>query len=150
MSLTSIPFSIHLYRLHNDKYQPESGWLASSMASSDAYPSPPPSPPPGGAKVDPILRNALRYTISEKEYKTLHEYLITRSPPAVRKRAPQPPRYNAIVQSKDDYNAAAVRASLRLFVTSQAGLKIWDLFTTQILGRDRHLKFELLWRTVKP
>ena len=111
------------------------------MASNDdSYPSPPPSPPRGGAKVDPILRNALRYTISEKEYKTLHEYLITRSPNAVRKRAPEPPRYNAIVQSKDDYNAAAIRASFRLFVASEAGLKIWDLFSTRILGRGRPLK----------
>lgn len=110
------------------------------MASGGAYPSPPPSPPRGGAKVDPIVRNALRYTLSEKEYKTLHQYLITRSPPAVRKRAPQPPRYNAIVQSKDDYNAAATRASLRLFVASQAGLKIWDLFNTRILGRGGSLK----------
>jgi len=104
------------------------------MASSEAYPSPPSTPPHDGAKVDPILRNALRYTISEKEYRTLHQYLITRSPPAFRKRAPHPPRYNAIVQSKDDYSAAAVRASLRVFVASQAGLKIWDLLTTRILG----------------
>ena len=112
------------------------------MASAEAYPSPPPSPSRGGVKVDPILRNALRYTISEKEYKTLHQYLITRSPPVVRKRAPQPPRYNAIVQSKDDYNAAAIRASLRLFVASQMGLKIWDLFTIWVLGRGGSLKSE--------
>ena len=115
------------------------------MAPGEASPSPPPSPPRGRAKVDPILRNALRYTISEKEYKTLHQYLITRSSPSVQERAPQPPRYDAIVQSKDDYNTAAIRTSLRLFVASQAGLKLWDLFTTRILGRDGSLKSEGLF-----
>lgn len=106
------------------------------MSSADAYPSPPASP----AKVDPVLRNALRYTISAKEYETLHQYLITRSPPAVRKRVPQPRRYEALVKSDNDYNAAAVRASLRLFVATQTGLKIWDLITTQLLGRGRPQK----------
>lgn len=107
------------------------------MASGGAYPSPPPSP----AKVDPILRNALRYTISAKEYKTLHQYLLKRSPPSVRKRVPQPPRYTVLVQSDDDFNAAAVRASLRVFVATQTGLKLWDLITTNILGRGKSQKW---------
>ncbi|KAI9881281.1 MAG: hypothetical protein M1830_005567 [Pleopsidium flavum] len=106
------------------------------MPSADDYPSPPASP----AKVDPVLRNALRYTISAKEYETLHQYLIARSPPSVRKRVPQPPRYEAIVQSKNDYNAAAVRASLRVFLATQTGLKIWDLVTTHVLARGRPQK----------
>lgn len=103
------------------------------MASTDPYPSPPPSP----TKVDPVLLNALRYTISAKEYKTLHQYLITRSPPPIRRRAPQPPRYDAIVHSRDDYNAATVRASLRVFAATLAGLKAWDFFTTHVLARSR-------------
>src|SRR3954447_26826952 len=36
---------------------------------------------------DPILRNALRYTISAREYATLHKYVISRSR-ALKKRAP--------------------------------------------------------------
>ena len=98
------------------------------------------SPPLGPAKIDPILRNALRYTISAKEYKTLHQYLIIRTPPAVRKQAPQPPRYSSIVQTKDDFNAAAIRASLRVFIASQTGLKLWDLIATYVLRRDRPQK----------
>jgi len=105
------------------------------MSSTDT--SPPPPPPAAPAKVDPVLRNALRYTISAKEYETLHQYLIKRSPPAVRRRAPQPPRYEAIVRSTNDYNAAAVRASLRVFLGTQTTLKLWDLVNTYILARRR-------------
>ena len=92
---------------------------------------------PKSAKIDPVLRNTLRYTLSAKEYETLHEYLISRSPKAVRRKAPQPPRYSAIVRSRDDFNAAAIRASLRVFVATQTGLKIWELITTAFLARGK-------------
>ncbi|KAL8700562.1 MAG: hypothetical protein Q9201_005377 [Fulgogasparrea decipioides] len=103
------------------------------MASTEPYPSPPPSPKP--SKIDPVLRNALRYTISAKEYKILHEYLITRSPSALRKRAPPPARINSIIRASDDHNAAAVRASLRVFIASQTGLQLWNLLTTRVLRK---------------
>lgn len=105
------------------------------MASNDPYPSPPPTP--SKAKVDPILRNALRYTISAKEYKTLHLYFITRSPAAVRKRAPPPPNYASLVQTKDDYNGAAIRASLRVFIAIQSSLKLWELIKANLLARGK-------------
>ncbi|KAI4141355.1 MAG: hypothetical protein L6R39_005384, partial [Caloplaca ligustica] len=103
------------------------------MASGESYPSPPPSPK--RSKVDPILRNALRYTISAKEYQTLHEYIITRSPAAVRKRIVAPARVDAITRASDDYNAAAIRASLRVFIASQTGLEVWNWITTRLLAR---------------
>lgn len=103
--------------------------------ASEPYPSPPPSPK--SSKIDPVLRNALRYTISAKEYKTLHEYLITRSPQALRKRAPPPAKVDSLTRADDDYNAAAIRASLRVFIASQTGLQIWDLITTHILARGK-------------
>ena len=42
---------------------------------------PPPQPQPTSAKAatDPILRNALRYTISAREYAALHRYVLSRS-----------------------------------------------------------------------
>ncbi|KAI9833174.1 MAG: hypothetical protein M1819_003797 [Sarea resinae] len=97
--------------------------------------SPKPSSDP--AKCDPILRNALRYTVSAKEYKLLHEYLISRAPPAVKQRSPPPARYEAIVRSKDDYNAAAVRAAGRVFLASQTGLKIWEMIANKIINRGK-------------
>lgn len=115
------------------------------MASAEPYPSPPPSPVP--SRVDPILRNVLRYTVSAKEYKTLHDYLITRSPPAVRKRAPPPARVNSIARVSDDHNAAAIRASLRVFIVSQIGLQVWDQLTARIFGRGNPPKYASLIRS---
>ncbi|KAF2500168.1 hypothetical protein BU16DRAFT_569908 [Lophium mytilinum] len=89
-------------------------------------------------KIDPILRNALRYTVSAKEYRLLHQYLISRAP-AVRKRTPPPPKYDAIVKTSDDYNAAAIRASLRLGVSTFAALKAWEFITTKVLARGKAL-----------
>ena len=109
--------------------------LLRSMASKDPYPSPPQSP--AKAKGDPILRNTLRYTISAKEYKTLHEWFISRSPQAVRKRAPTPHKYASLVQTKDDYNGAAIRASLRVFIAAQTSLQLWELIKTNLLAKRR-------------
>ncbi|KAL8740816.1 MAG: hypothetical protein Q9190_006517 [Brigantiaea leucoxantha] len=110
--------------------------ISNDMASADQYPSQPSAP----RIADPILRNALRYTISEKEYKALHEYLISRAPPALRKRAIPPSRVTSFVKANDEFNAAAVRASLRVFIASQTGLKIWALITTYIAERGRSQK----------
>ncbi len=108
------------------------------MAPEESYSSPPPSP--AKSKIDPILRNALRYTISAKEYKTLHQYLITRSPPAVRRRAPPPLNYTFLLETEDDYNGAAIRASLRVFIAAQTSLKLWELIKTSLLARGRPQK----------
>ncbi|KAI4110567.1 MAG: hypothetical protein LQ345_006961 [Seirophora villosa] len=108
------------------------------MPAAEPYPSPPSSPDsssPEAFEVDPVLRNALRYTISAKEYQTLHEYLINRSPAALRKRAPSPEKVSAISRASNDHNAAAIRASLRVFIASQTGLQVWDLITTRLLSR---------------
>jgi hypothetical protein len=93
------------------------------------------SPPPGKLQpIDPILRNALRYTISAKEYQLLHQYLLSRAP-VVKKRTIHPKRYDAIAKGRDDYNVAAFRASLRLGVVTFSGLKAWELIQTKLLSR---------------
>ena len=103
----------------------------SSATPSSSSPSKP-------ENIDPILRNALRYTVSAKEYRLLHQYLISRAP-AVRKRTPPPPRYDAIIKTTDDYNAAAIRVSLRLGLSTFAGLKAWELLTAKILACGKPL-----------
>ena len=99
----------------------------SSPSASQSCPSGPPT-------VDPILRNALRYTISAKEYELLHQYLLSRAP-AVKKRTPHPKRFDAMSKGPDDYNVAAIRASLRLGLVTYSGLKAWELINTKLLAR---------------
>lgn len=90
--------------------------------------------------IDPVVRNALRYSLSPREYQLLHKYLIARAP-AVKKRAPPPAKYERAVSSADDYNAAAIRVSLRVFTTTFAGLKLWELISTKILARGKTLPY---------
>jgi hypothetical protein len=106
------------------------------MASPD-----PKSIPANDPSIDPILRNTLRYTISAKEYKLLHDYLISRSPSPLKKRAPQPTNYEAVVKSRDDYNAAAIRAALRVFLATGTGLKLWDIVMGQLMGKGKPKKY---------
>ncbi|KAF2262615.1 hypothetical protein CC78DRAFT_519822 [Lojkania enalia] len=102
------------------------------MSSSSSASQPSSSGKP--ERIDPILRNALRYTLSPKEYQLLHQYLLSRAP-AVRKRTLPPRQYDAIAKGSDDYNAAAVRASLRLAFVTFSGLKAWELIATKVLAR---------------
>ena len=87
-------------------------------------------------RLDPVLRNVIRYTISAKEYRTLHEYLIKQTPHALRDRTLDPAQYAAAIKSKDDYNAAAIRASLRVFLAAQTSLKLYDIIVTKFLRRN--------------
>jgi hypothetical protein len=89
---------------------------------------PPPLPDPG---VNPVLRNALRVSLSAKEYKALHDYAVERISPSVQGKIPSPAKFEAITRSKNKYNEAAVRASLRVFLGSGALLKLVDF----IIGR---------------
>lgn len=109
------------------------------MASADSCPSPPPSPARAQAN-SVILLNTLHYTLSAKEYETFHEYIITHSPKVVRRKAPPPHNYSSIVQTNGDFNAAAVRVSLRVFIASQTGLKLWDMINEHIFARGKPRK----------
>lgn len=87
---------------------------------------------------DPILRNALRYTISAKEYQTLHKYIISRSK-ILKRNAPTAPQVEKLVDrpGRDDYNAAAVRASLRVFFATSAALKAYSAISERLFGKER-------------
>lgn len=106
--------------------------------ASDSTGVPYPSLSSGPRKLsDPVLRNAIRYTLSEKEYDAVHRFMATRTPRAIRRRTLPPQSYPKSVPPQDDYNAAAVRASLRVFVVTQLGLKTWDIISKRILSKDR-------------
>ncbi|KAG9692563.1 hypothetical protein KCU95_g7401, partial [Aureobasidium melanogenum] len=82
-------------------------------------------------KLDPVTRNALRYTVSAKEYELLHQYLASRAP-SVQKRALPPRKFEAIVQSNHDATVSTVRASLRVFAMTYAALKGWDVISRRL------------------
>ena len=114
--------------------------LPTTMAST--HPSC--SKPSGGDRPDrvsarherAVLRNAVRYTISAKEYETLHKYIISRSK-ILKRNAPTVAKVEKLVEppGRDDYHAAAVRASLRAFMATAAWLKVWGLIQARLLGQ---------------
>lgn len=112
-----------------------------SKSAADPHTSPPSSP--SKSKVDPILRNALRYTLSKEEYDALYSYVRTRAPKSIQRRARHLRSYSAVVQKGDDYTASTVRASLRVFILSQAGLKVWDLISTHLLSRKKASRLQV-------
>lgn len=85
---------------------------------------------------DPILRNALRYTISAQEYETLHKYIISRSK-VLKRNAPTVAKVERLVErpGRDDYHASAVRAASRVFVATGAALKLYGLVVERVLGQ---------------
>jgi hypothetical protein len=88
--------------------------------------------------LDPLTRTALRYSLSPREYELLYEYLISRAPPRIQKRAPNPPRYAKITKSSSengDENIAALRAALRVFVGTYVGLKGWNALMQKLASR---------------
>jgi hypothetical protein len=115
------------------------------MSSGASQPTPGPSK---SQTIDPILRNALRYTISAKEYELLHQYLLSRAP-VVKKRTIHPKRYDAIVKGPDDYNVAAFRAALRLGIVTFSGLKAWEVISTRLLSPGTAKRCGMCLTTIK-
>ncbi|KAG9248401.1 hypothetical protein BJ878DRAFT_46334 [Calycina marina] len=114
-----------------------------------------PSPPPGRVSArlttDPILKNALRYTISASEYESLHRYILSRSN-VLKRNSPTVAKVEKIFDEKtptgeryNDYNASAIRASARVFVASAAALKLWGIVGERFLGKEKGTKTPL-WR----
>jgi hypothetical protein len=91
-----------------------------------------------GKPMDPVLRNAMRYSLSPHEYELLHKYLLKRTP-LVKKTAPKPASFQKAVKGTDDYNAETVRLTIRLLLTSYLGLKVWEEVVPKILARGKPL-----------
>ncbi|KAF2225501.1 hypothetical protein BDZ85DRAFT_231329 [Elsinoe ampelina] len=85
--------------------------------------------------LDPVFRNALRYTVSPKEYELLHNYLLSRAPATVKKRAPQPKKYEAMMRHGGEYNSASIRAAIRVFIAVYTGFKGWEVISEKLLRR---------------
>ncbi|KFH45400.1 hypothetical protein ACRE_037580 [Hapsidospora chrysogenum ATCC 11550] len=106
--------------------------------SSSTDPSREAPPPKATASTDPILRNALRYTVSADEYATLHKYILSRSR-ALRRVAPSPGGVDKALRprkGRDDYNARAVRHALRVFAATWLGMKGWDTVERRMKNKE--------------
>ncbi|PYH63306.1 uncharacterized protein BO88DRAFT_399394 [Aspergillus vadensis CBS 113365] len=93
--------------------------------ASDSTPNP---------DLHPVVRNALRISLSAKEYKLLHDYAVQRTPSAIQNKLPSPSAFEAIVRSKNKHNEASIRTSLRVFVLSSSLLKLVDVVAGRIRG----------------
>ena len=99
------------------------GEKAEDMSSSSG-----PASPRRQADVDPILRNALRFTISAREETLLRQYLSGKTslvkdvPPELNKRKSK-------TSNEEDYNMATARVAVRLFAASFSGLTVWELIS---------------------
>jgi hypothetical protein len=93
----------------------------------------------------------LRYTISAKEYATLHKYVLSRSR-VLRRAAPSVATVERIVDGPveeqtpgkgspvrkaggDPYNVRAVRDALRVFAGTAAAMKAYDVVTKKLSGK---------------
>ncbi|KAH6645067.1 hypothetical protein BKA67DRAFT_586834 [Truncatella angustata] len=120
------------------------------------------SRPPASSKsqartsaADPVLRNALRYTISAREYESLHKYVLSRSR-LLKRRAPSAntvERYmdggakdggkgkgkakegSASGGGGDTYNARAIRHALRVFIATGLGMKAYNVLMARLKGQ---------------
>lgn len=110
---------------------------SSNSSSSSSHLSNRSSSP--AAPLDPILRNALRYSLSPREYDLLHKHFLSSRavPRPIRGKAPPPRQYAKSVRSVDDYNASAVRVALRVWVGSYAALKAWDVLSARLWGSGK-------------
>lgn len=100
------------------------------MSAPDATSTAPAPDPPD---IHPVVRTALRISLSAKEYRALHG-LVGQRAPGVQRKLISPSHYDAIVHSKNRRNEAAVRASLRVFVGTGAALKLVETIISRIRG----------------
>ncbi|OTB10265.1 hypothetical protein K445DRAFT_323129 [Daldinia sp. EC12] len=118
------------------------------------------SKPKSKSAVDPVLRNALRYTISAREYETLHKYVLSRSR-LLRKRVPS---VNAVEKymdggrrgstsdrdasrnkgkekatngGGDTYNTRTIRDALRVFIATGLGMRAYETILARIKAQKQ-------------
>jgi hypothetical protein len=83
-----------------------------------------------------MTHNALQYVLSAREHEVLHDFLVKRTPKSVQKRTPHVPK----PCSDHDYNPAAFRSALRVFLAATSGLKSWELISARLLSTGKRRK----------
>ncbi|PCH07029.1 hypothetical protein PENOC_021340 [Penicillium occitanis (nom. inval.)] len=113
-----------------------------AIVRSTGMPPPQPNPPPEDAAapaVHPVIQNALRVSLSAKEYKVLHERILKRSL-TLNNRLPSPAKYESIVRTSNKYNVAAIRASVRVFLGVSGGMSLVEAVIARIGKGDTSTK----------
>ncbi|CAI4211704.1 unnamed protein product [Parascedosporium putredinis] len=113
------------------------------------FPGRPAGQPKGSRSlVDPIARTALRYSMSAREYATLHNYVISRSrllkraAPSVstveklidgnRAAARKDAKESRAASGGDDYNVRAVRHAIRVFLATGSLMKLYAVVSKKL------------------
>lgn len=81
--------------------------------------------------IHPLVRNALRVSLSTKEYRALHDVAVRRAP-SLKTKLPSPSRYEAMANPKNRHNEAALRTSLRVLVGSGLALKLVEVVMSRV------------------
>lgn len=77
----------------------------------------------------------LYFALNDNEQRLLHRYLIQRRGREVQRGNPQATDNIRQAAIHDDYHAATIRSSLRVFLATAAGWKAWELASTTLQGR---------------
>ena len=83
-----------------------------------------------------MTTSTLQYALSAREYELLHDFLAKRSPKSLRSRSLPFARPSF----SNDYNPAAFRSALRVFLATFTGLKSWALVSQRVLSRGKAKK----------
>lgn len=105
----------------------------SSSAATSSVPGDAPPTPEKAPALHPIIQNALRISLSAKEYRTLHG-IATKRAPSIQTKLPSPSSFDAMALSKNRHGEAALRASLRVFVGSGLVLKLLEAVMSRVRG----------------
>ncbi|KAF7508779.1 hypothetical protein GJ744_008656 [Endocarpon pusillum] len=82
-----------------------------------------------------VHRTPLCFALNDNEQKLLHHYLIRRHGREAQSSRPQTEGHVRRAALHDDYHAATVRSSLRVFLATAAGLKAWELASITLQSR---------------
>lgn len=119
-----------------------------------ASPTPGPRPESRAARLaEPVARNALRYSMSYREYATLHKYILSRSK-LLKRTAPAPgtverlidgerahaarkeSREGRVVGAGDEYNTRAIRHAIRVFIATGSFMKLYNVVLRKLRKGD--------------
>lgn len=103
------------------------------MSAPDATPGASAAASGGAADLHPVVCNALRLSLSVREYRVLHDVAVKRAP-SLKYNLPPPSRYEAMANPKNRHNEAALRTSLRIFVGSGIALKLLEMIMSRVRG----------------